>query len=156
MNCEMCGKETEPYTAIIEGVVMKVCAGCASHGKTVRKPKPKVKLKKPKFVNQIKQEQKEPEVELIEAVVEDYAKKIRDARNKTGMTQKEFAKKINEKESLLHKIETGNFKPSIPTAKKLEKILQIKLVEQREEEKVKMPKTKNTGGALTIGDLIKK
>lgn len=154
MNCEMCGKETEPYTAIIEGVVMKVCARCASHGKTVRNPQPEPK--KIKFINKIKQEQKEPEVELIEAVVEDYAKKIRDARNKTGLTQKEFAKKINEKESLLHKMETGSFKPSIPKAKKLEKILQIKLVEQREEEKIKIPKTKNTSGALTIGDLIKK
>jgi putative transcription factor len=152
MNCEMCGKETELYTASIEGVTMKVCPGCAGHGKILRKPAPAPKKIKKKIVSAAPAE---PEVELVEGVVEDYAKKIRDARTKTGMTQKEFAKKINEKESVLHKMETGSFKPSMPLAKKLEKILHIKLIEQREEEKITMPKT-GKSGALTIGDLIKR
>jgi len=153
MNCEMCGKETEPCTALIEGVTMKVCQGCAGHGRVLQKPKPKlVKMKRQATTAAV---QKEPVIEVVEAVVDDYAKQIRDARSKTGMTQKDFASKINEKESVLHKMETGSFKPSIPLAKKLEKILNIKLVEQREEEKLKMPKTTSSGGALTIGDLIK-
>jgi len=151
MNCEMCGKETEDlYNAIIEGTNLKVCERCAKHGKIIKKIKPFVLPKKIKRIAQ----PKEPEMEIVEAVVDDYAKKIRDARSKSGMTQKEFAKKINEKESLLHKIETGAFKPSLPTAKKLQKILRIKLVEEREEEEIEMPKEKK-GGALTIGDILK-
>jgi putative transcription factor len=153
MNCEMCGKGTELCTASVEGVVMKVCSKCSGHGKIIRRPQPRIiprRINRPTLSSV-----SEPEVELVEAVVEDYAKKIRDARSKAGLTQKEFAKKINEKESLLHKMETGSFKPSMPTAKKLEKILQIKLVEQREEEKLKMPASKSAGGAMTIGDMIK-
>jgi len=147
----MCGKETEDlYNAIIEGTNLKVCERCAKHGKIIKKIKPFVLPKKIKRIAQ----PKEPEMEIVEAVVDDYAKKIRDARSKSGMTQKEFAKKINEKESLLHKIETGAFKPSLPTAKKLQKILRIKLVEEREEEEIEMPKEKK-GGALTIGDILK-
>ena len=151
MNCEMCGKETELYTASIEGVTMKVCPRCAGHGKILRKPAPEPKKIWKKKISA----PAEPEVELVEAIVDDYAKKIRDARTKAGMTQKEFAKKINEKESLLHKMETKSFKPSMPLAKKLEKILHIKLIEQREEEKITMPKT-GKSGTLTIGDLIKR
>lgn len=151
MNCEMCGKETEDlFTAVIEGTNLKVCERCAKHGKIIEKIKPPVLPKKIKKIVQ----PKEPEIEIVEAVVDDYAKKIRDARSKAGMTQKEFAKKINEKESLLHKMETGAFKPSIPTAKKLQKMLHIKLIEEREEEEIEMPKEKK-GGALTIGDILK-
>jgi ribosome-binding protein aMBF1 (putative translation factor) len=51
-------------------------------------------------------------------------------------------------------METGTFTPSIPTAKKLQKILRVKLIEEREEEKIEMPKEKK-GGALTIGDILK-
>jgi len=146
----MCGKEAELYTATIEGITLKVCKQCARHGKIISKAKPKIiprKIKKTPL-------QEPAETELVEVVLNDYAKRIRDARKKSGMTQKEFAKKINEKESLLHKIETGSFRPSIPLAKKLEKILGIKLTEKREEEKIILPKTKK-GGALTIGDILK-
>ena len=117
MNCEMCGKETELYTASIEGATMKVCPNCAGHGKVLQRPKPVPKKTKRKIAAPVPAE---PAVEVVAAVVDDYAKLIKDARSKTGMTQKDFAKKINEKESLLHKMETGGFKPSIPLAKKLE------------------------------------
>ena len=152
MNCELCGREAELYTAEIEGTTLKVCEKCSSMGKVIKRPAPP-KVKKPvkkKFVRKA-----EPVKEIVEAVVEDYAKKIRQAREKTGMTQKEFARKLNEKESILHKLETGSFKPSLALAKKLEKLLHIKLVEQREEEKEQVtPKTGKSSG-LTIGDIIK-
>jgi putative transcription factor len=149
MNCEMCGKEAELYTTTVEGIPLKVCERCSRHGKIIAKAKAKI------FPRKIKRAapQEPAETELIAAVQEDFAKRIRDARTKAGMTQKEFAKKINEKESILHKMETGSFTPSIPLAKKLEKILGIQLVEKREEEKVVMPKAKK-GGAMTIGDIL--
>lgn len=145
----MCGKETEDiYTALIEGTSLKVCERCAKHGKIIEKTKPKIIPKKAAAAP------KPAETEFVEAIVDDFAKKIRDARTKSGLTQKEFARKINEKESMLHKMETGTFLPPIPLAKKLQKILQIKLVEETEEEKTEMPK-EGKGGALTIGDILK-
>lgn len=147
----MCGKDTELYTATIEGIALKVCKHCARHGKIIAKAKPAIL---PRKIKKATMQQVPAETEIVEAVLEDYAKRIRDARTKSGMTQKEFAKKINEKESLLHKMETSSFKPSIPLAKKLEKILHIKLTEQKEEEKTVMPKTKKSG-TLTIGDILK-
>ena len=71
--------------------------------------------------------------ELIQMVVSDYAQKIRKAREKMGLTQEEFAKKLAEKWSIMQKIESGQFKPSIEMARKLERILNIELIEQYSE-----------------------
>ena len=91
--------------------------------------------------------------EEVELLVENFNDLIKNSRESQGMTQKEFAKKINEKESIVHKIETGSIKPSIQIARKLEKTLNIKLIEKYQEE-YKSTETKEPED-LTIGDLIK-
>ena len=148
----MCGKKTEElYNALVEGISLKVCEMCAKHGKITEKVRPQTPAKK---IKKTTAQPKPAEKEITEAIAEDFAKKIRDARSKSGLTQKEFAKKINEKESLLHKLETGAFTPPILLAKKLQKILQIKLVEEIEEE-ITTPQKSGKEGPLTIGDLLK-
>ena len=97
-----------------------------------------------------------PSKEIVDIIVSDYAKRIRQAREKLGLTQKDFAMKISEKESVLHKLETGAIEPSIETAKKLEKTLKIKLVEQREEENEVVQAGKKEAEGFTIGDMLKK
>lgn len=52
---------------------------------------------------------------------------IRNARNKKGITHDQLGQKINEKVTLLKKIETGNIKPDGILSKKLENFLGIKL-----------------------------
>ena len=86
-------------------------------------------------------------------VVDDFAEKIRIKREKLGLKQEDFAKKIGEKESVVHKLETGEFEPSLELAKKLEKVLNIKLIEEYEEEH--KATTKATSIITTIGDLVK-
>ena len=93
-----------------------------------------------------------PVKEVIETVAGDYAIKVRAAREKSGMTQADFAKALNEKESIIQKLETGTFHPPISMARKLEKMLKITLVQIEEEEKIEGEK--KTSGSLTIGDLI--
>ncbi|MCK4589189.1 MAG: TIGR00270 family protein [Nanoarchaeota archaeon] len=150
-NCEMCGQETELVNAEIEGIEMTVCQNCARFGQV--KDIPKEKIATLKKTNQ-KPMRSEPHLEVTESIIPDYPKKIREAREQLGLKQEDFAKKINEKESLLHKMETGSFKPSLSLARKLEKLLGIKLIQQIEEEKFTTAKTSSEG--LTIGDLIKK
>jgi len=69
------------------------------------------------------------------------------------LKQEEFAKKLNEKESLIQKIESGHFEPSIGLAKKIGRFLKIKLVEEYEEVHEKQVRSKT--GSFTIGDIIK-
>jgi uncharacterized protein (TIGR00270 family) len=72
------------------------------------------------------------------------------------MRQEEFAMKINEKDSIIHKIEIGHFKPSLKLARKIEKFLGIKLIEIVTEKDNKLKSSDKTEGGFTIGDFIRK
>ena len=92
------------------------------------------------------------EPEEVEVITKDYSSRIKNTREKLGIKQEDLARKINEKESLIHKIESGRIKPNMAVAKKLESALKIRLVEtyiENAERKVNM-RDEN----LTIGDLI--
>lgn len=149
MQCEMCGSEERLFKTDIEGTLLNVCKACSKFGKIISAVKEPIEEKREKKIEMI---ETEPEEEIIEMVVSNFQEKIRKAREKLGLNQEDFAKKIKEKESIVHKLETGEFKPSIDTAKKLEKVLHIKLIEEyKEEGKTTNIKTEE----LTIGDLIK-
>ena len=140
----MCGAPGKLYEAVIEDAELKVCHECSKFGKVIG------------IVNQEetnKTKSKGPETEVMKIVIEGYAEKIRKKRESLGLNQKEFAKKISEKESLIQKIESGHFEPSLGLAKKISGLLKIKLIEEYEEKHEPQSRTKTD--AFTIGDLIK-
>ena len=63
-------------------------------------------------------------------IVEDYAELIKNKREEMQMTQDDLAKKIFERKNVLSNIERGELLPDINTARKLEKVLNIKLLEK--------------------------
>lgn len=148
-HCELCGKETALFKVAIEGTDMFVCSNCAKFGQIKERPKIPAPAAQ-KIFPQAKS--LEPALEVTEVIVKDYAKKIRQAREKLGLNQEDFAKKINEKESLLQKMETGTFEPSLALARKLEKLLGLKLIEKFEEKKLSFAKESSEG--MTLGDFI--
>ena len=149
INCDLCGKVDERLNrALIEGVELNVCSACSKFGKIiapVHRPSPKEQHKQ-----YIKQQEKKGE--KIEILVDNYADMIKKGRESMGLTQKDFANKINEKESIIHKIETGTFIPALSLAKKLEKILGVKLVEEHLEKHESIRRKKEEG--FTLGDFI--
>ncbi len=145
INCDLCGKVDERLNrALIEGVELNVCSECSKFGKILVPIKRNIR-KEPikKFP---------PKEEKIELLVEDYAEIIKKKRESMGLTQKEFANKLNEKESTIHNIETGTIEPSLSLAKKLEKVLGVKLIEEYME-KQETRKNKKIEG-FTLGDFI--
>lgn len=146
MHCELCGKDTGLFTAIVEGTQLRVCAGCGRFGKVLSRAQPPAARKSAP----VKQEPV-----MIEQIVGDYAQRIRTARERHSMTQEEFAKRIMVKESLVHKMETSHFEPPLDLARKLEKLLRITLVEIREESTVQTTKEESRPAGLTIGDILK-
>ena len=147
MACEMCGKETELFRAVIEGTELSVCEKCGKFGKVIKRVQ--------EFNNSAVKKIVVKESEVVEVLVEDFAQKIKSIREKLGLTQKDFARKINERESALHKIETGHYNPPVEIARRYERILNIKLVETvTQESSEPLPKSKSAG--LTLGDFIKK
>jgi putative transcription factor len=69
-----------------------------------------------------------------------------------GIKQEDAAKKLSEKVSILHNLETGRREPSIPLARKLENFYGIKLIEVSKEEKIE--KSKSNSEEITLGDVI--
>ena len=69
----------------------------------------------------------------------------------------EVAKRIAEKESVVHKVESGHMKPNLSLARKFEKFLKISLVETVELDGAGKgaKKAGSSTGSLTIGDMIK-
>ena len=144
--CELCGKDTPLVRAMVEGTELEVCKNCASFGQELNTPRPRavVQLKRPVVLPQ--------ELTETEAVVEGFALLIKNAREKKGLTQADFAQSINEKASLIHKIETG-VEPSIFLARKIEKALHISVITKIQE--AALPRGSDSIGAVTIGDMIK-
>lgn len=159
MICEMCGKDvTFCRKVTIEGVHLEVCAECAKFGTEARKEASKPEGPKPIITQRLEVREKRGKPRDIyvtqgtEELVDDFAARIRDARQKRGMSQKDLAAKINEKVTVLSKIETGDMRPDERLMAKLHKELGITL-----KEKVALIQTVKESGPrpLTLADLVK-
>lgn len=141
-TCELCGKAADIVVADIEGVELKVCAGCASHG-TIKQ----------RFTHQSKPMIPHPEGPEYR-VVSTYASLLHSAREKKGMSQEDFAKFLREKESILAKWEAGTLKPNIESARRIGKMLGFSLVEKDEDAASSSPSAKKSEEP-TLGDFVK-
>ena len=145
MNCEMCGAESNLINSLVEGVELKVCKNCAAFGKNIKRPVNRLPSSSRKIIP------KKPELEIVQVITENFSRIIKDKREKMGLKQKELAKYLAERESLIHKMESGSITPSIDLARKLERQLSVKLIEEQE---VKSQNLKIKSGKLTIADMI--
>ena len=162
MRCEVCGRKIngKPFNVIIEGARLTVCNECAKLGKICYdEPNPKALMPTHKTTSApLRLPIRKPQAPIVDTsleLVENFEAKIRQAREKLGLSHEDLGKRINEKVSLLRKIETGKMTPDNRLATILEHALKIKLIVPAKEEKVppsKMAKTANR--ELTLGDLI--
>ena len=157
MNCELCGIKPAKFDAEIEGTTMKVCEDCARYGQIKGNANTRVRIvieDKKKF------EITEPEYLFIQG----YGAIVKNARERLKLKQEEMAKKLNVRESLLHQIESEHYKPNIDLARKLERELHIRIVEELKDETVVKadPKrnvnvaSKSLSGPMTLGDMLEK
>ena len=151
-TCDMCGKESDLMKAKIEGTVLDVCGQCRRFGEIIERPTRPVErpvVPKPRYAPVRRRE-------LIQMVTEDYANKIRQSREKTGLNQEQFAGRLNEKESVIQKMEAGQFTPSINLARKLERLLKIRLIEEYSEDgEIPIQTEKTKDESFTLGDFVK-
>jgi len=162
VRCEVCGGKIhgKPYNVIIEGAKLTVCTQCSKHGTVVwEETKPKATTSKPRVtLPPLKIQSKKPPEIPIDTTLEltqNFDIKIRQAREKRGLSHEELGKKINQKVSLLKKIETKRMTPDNKLAAKLEHVLKIKLLVPPSAEKVPQTKIpKPSSRELTLGDLI--
>lgn len=143
VDCDICGKKGVSFIIEVEGAKMAACQRCAYHGKILHSLEEK---KVPAKTDYSTPRQFRIEEELVdgygqkirkaretmkvtEEEIDEYGKKVRKTR---PMTIDEVARKANVRASWLDKVENEKIPPTIEEARKLEKVLGIKLVEKVE------------------------
>jgi putative transcription factor len=152
----MCGGAGPLARAVIEGVEMSVCNACSAMGK-VLVPAPRAEPKKGSFSTAMQKPKPAPHPvssEPDERLIDNFAEKMRHLRERSGLTQKDFAAKICERETIVSKIESGSYQPPIEVVRRWEKILHARLIESDEEKGMVIENNKDDDD-LTIGDIIK-
>jgi putative transcription factor len=140
-KCQICGKEVDSTVkAKIEGAVMHVCDSCADMGEKVNKKEKKRKKKKRRRKSSKK------------TLANNYGTRVKDAREDRKLSISELADTLNEKTSVLKKIETEDLKPDKSLAGKLSKELDIELYVNPEVSKYDDTSDGDTRKA-TLGDV---
>ncbi len=164
-ECPICGSIIwgKGQRVLLEGAKITVCFNCAQHGIKIQKPPISTQTKKKysydKKPSSKRQVVKKDFIDDFE-INPDYAKKIRNKRNSLGLNQDQFAQKLNEKPSLLRRIEAGKAEPTIKLAKKIEDIYKIKILKKTDEIEANVQNNKfmkkSTGTSLGDIAFIKK
>lgn len=157
MQCELCGRECGCRPAAVEGVRMMLCPDCLNqHGTSVSEPRPSSTIAhRPDFSRIKKPVQKDVYKDMDKELVSGWNEIIRNARKKKGLSREELGFKIGERTVTIGKIENGDLRPSDKIVKKLEKELNIVLIEEvKSVSNVSMGS--QSGRGLTLGDFIKK
>jgi putative transcription factor len=138
--CEVCGSplHASPNRVEIDGAVMVVCNNCARLGKQIG-PSPPSRISAPARMSApgrvranpmqgalrtMAQRPIEPEYE----VDPDYSLKIRQAREKMGLSQEQLGNLLNEKPSVIKMVESKKLKPDVTLTRKLMHELKINLL----------------------------
>jgi putative transcription factor len=90
----------------------------------------------------------------MDEIVADYDQRIREARESRGLSQEDLAKSLNEKASLIRKLERGDMLPSDDVRAKLERGLEISLVEGQDADDTEWSGDSST--TTTLGDVVKR
>jgi len=127
-ECEICGAKIRghPHYIQIGASKLRVCEACARYGTAVTEPE----RRKSSFssistmsARQRDMYQMDIAIEEQEPVMDDYGRKVKEAREKAGLRQEELARMINEKHSLLRKIENETITPTEEVRMKIERVL---------------------------------
>ncbi|VUT25799.1 MAG: transcription factor [Candidatus Methanolliviera sp. GoM_asphalt] len=154
MQCEICGAEImgEATRIEVDGAVLDVCSRCSKYGKKVyerEKISDAPAGRERSFEDNIFPKNKSVPKDM-EELVPKYDKIIRREREKQGWTQKEFADKINEKVSIIKKVERGEITLEDGIRRKIEDIFEIKLTEMVKEVHTHASVRRD----LTLGDVV--
>ncbi len=166
----MCGAETaDPTTIQTEGTKLEVCSNCVEFG-TVLHDEEREKTsdstssstdsgsgsktkQSPSGSRSSSSPSHEDPFDEMGTLAPDYDQRVRNARENAGMKQEELADELNEKLSLIRKIERGDMRPNEEVRGKLESALGVSLTEEVGGEEWE---TEGSSGGYTVGDIIER
>ncbi len=148
VQCEMCGTETtSPNRVKVEGAELDVCDDCTDFGTEIRTDDTgtSASTKYSTSSGSTQSSQSSPGssrstssassggsrggdmFDDIDELAQDYDERLREAREAAGLSQEDLADQLNEKASLIRKLEHGDTLPSDDVQRKLERALDVDL-----------------------------
>nr|WP_231990816.1 multiprotein bridging factor aMBF1 [Natronobacterium gregoryi] len=175
----MCGAETSsPKTIKVEGAKLDVCSNCTDFGTEVKQPTSSSSSTKystesgsssssssassggsSSSASSQSSGSSQPRSDMFDDMDElatDYDDRVRQAREEKGLSQSELANELNEKSSLIRKIERGDTLPSDEVQSKLERFLEINLSAQSGSSEDEEWSGGSSSGSYTLGDVVKR
>lgn len=182
VQCEMCGAETSaPDTIKVEGAKLDVCSNCTDFGTTVETGSSS-SGESTKYSTDSSDSSttstsstsgattstpsssgggggrsggRQDMFDEVDELATDYDDRIRRAREQDGLSQSDLADELNEKASLIRKLERGETLPSDDVQAKLERHLDISLsgADMPDEEEWS---SESGPGETTLGDVVQR
>ena len=158
MLCELCGAAV-PRTkdVAIEGTILSVCTNCARFGDEVATPAVRRTSMPPVIAQRLEARRRRQTPRDVyentgeEELADDFSLRIRRAREARGWKQADLGAKINEKASVIAKLESGTMTPGDALVRKLERELAVKLREKVEPVAMKRQPSRPP---VTLADLV--
>ncbi|WP_101297763.1 multiprotein bridging factor aMBF1 [Halegenticoccus soli] len=172
-QCEMCGAEKPSLTTTkVEGAELELCDNCKGFGTEVRtessgsSASTKYSTSSSSKSSTASQSsggasagsgstrRRRDMFDDMDEIATDYDDRIRRAREGMGLSQEDLAKQLNEKASLIRKLERGDMLPNDTIQRKLERKLDISLTEGGDTDEAEW----SGGGSTTttLGDVVKR
>lgn len=124
-ECTLCGKKVDALDKIeLEGTVVSVCDNCVKFGRAVE-----ARLYRP-MARKIQLAELADNNTMLAV---DYGARVKKARETKDLTRTEFARVINERESVIKRIEAQKMEPDDKLLKKIEQFFDITLKEKYED-----------------------
>ncbi|MGM0388620.1 MAG: multiprotein bridging factor aMBF1 [Natrinema limicola] len=177
VQCEMCGAETSsPKTIKVEGAKLDVCSNCTDFGTEVKQTSSSSTSTKYSTGSSSSassggsqsttststsssggsSQRRSDMFDDMDELATDYDDRVRNARESKGLSQSELANELNEKASLIRKIERGDTLPSDRVQSKLENFLEIDLSAQGSSGEDSEWSGGSSTGSYTLGDVVKR
>ena len=172
-QCEMCGAEEASLTTTkVEGAELELCSSCTDFGTTVRDESTSSggKYSTSSSTGTASSSSGSSSgsggsgsgsstrprdmFDDMDEIATDYDDRIRNARESRGLSQEELADGLNEKASLIRKLERGDTLPTDEVQRKLEGALDISLVEGESTDDADWET--DDPGTMTLGDVVKR
>lgn len=175
-QCEMCGSEQSSLTTVkVEGAELQLCDDCKEFGTEVRTESSSAASTKYSTSSSGgsgsgsggstgsgagtsggggSTRRRRDMFDTMDEIVADYDQRIRKARENRSLSQEDLANSLNEKASLIRKLERGDMLPSDDVKSKLEAELEISLIEGEEADDTEWSGDSST--TTTLGDVVKR
>nr|WP_241432448.1 multiprotein bridging factor aMBF1 [Natrinema gari] len=174
----MCGAETSsPNTIKVEGAKLDVCSNCTDFGTEVKDTSSSSGSTKYSTGSSSSSssgggqssgssrssassggssQRRSDMFDDMDELATDYDDRVRNAREDAGLSQSDLANELNEKASLIRKIERGETLPSDKVQSELEDFLEISLSAQGSSGEDSEWSGGSSTGSYTLGDVVKR